>query len=267
MAQREDKALTGDVFEMDRLLRAARVRPLGGTSYDSETGLDRLPQEILMSLMERLGLDPRMTAPLRGMYRGLQRRFRVGAAVGAPFTATNGVLQGCPVSGICLNALAAVWARRVEAEAPGTTTAAYAEDKWTLASGSPAGAVMRTLQAVAVVSADFAHLTGERFNVSKTFGIGTTHSARGAVRLDGARIAMRVHGKGLGVHLSARQTKRSAVATQRIRAVPSDGVTALPYNPSGVAAAASTCAFSPNVIGRWRTRPATATPRGLYGSA
>eukprot|EP00664_Eupelagonemidae_sp_cell27_P005955 gene5955-8001_t len=135
--------------------------------------------------MERLGLDPRITAPLRGMYRGLQRRFR-----------------GCPVSVICLNALVAVWARAVEAEAPGATTAAYADDKWTLASGGPAGAVTRTLQAAADVSADFAHLTGERFNVSKPCGIGTTRSARGA---------------GLGVHLSARQTKRSAVATQRIR--------------------------------------------------
>ena len=57
--------------------------------------------------------------PLRSMYARLQRHFRVAGSCGKPFKATNGVLQGCPVSVICLNALIAVWARAVEAKVPG----------------------------------------------------------------------------------------------------------------------------------------------------
>ena len=102
---------------------------LGALSYDAEKAFDRLPQGILLKLMEKLGLDARITGPLRAMHEGLQRRFRVtGSAVGKPFEATNGILQGCPVSVICLNALLAVWARAVEDKA-GVQVSAYADDK------------------------------------------------------------------------------------------------------------------------------------------
>eukprot|EP00660_Eupelagonema_oceanica_P019356 gene19356-biopygen31077 len=97
--------------------------PFGGLPYDSEKAFDRIPQQILMTLMESLGLHQRISAPLRTMYKGLRRRFRVtGAAVGQEFSATNGILQGCPVSVICLNALIAVWAKAVESESPGVNT-------------------------------------------------------------------------------------------------------------------------------------------------
>eukprot|EP00660_Eupelagonema_oceanica_P019763 gene19763-biopygen20777 len=105
--------------------------PFGGLPYDSEKAFDRIPQQIMMTLMEKLGLHQRISAPLRAMYKGLRRRFRItGTAVGQEFSATNGILQGCPVSVICLNALIAVWAKAVEAEAPRVNTLAYADDKW-----------------------------------------------------------------------------------------------------------------------------------------
>eukprot|EP00660_Eupelagonema_oceanica_P019105 gene19105-biopygen18276 len=62
--------------------------PFGGASLDSEKAFDRMPQGILMNLMEELGLHDRIVAPLRAMYQGLRRRFRAtGAAIGEEFSA------------------------------------------------------------------------------------------------------------------------------------------------------------------------------------
>ena len=47
---------------------------------------------------------------------GLQRRFRAVGGVGKLFQATNGILQGCPLSVILLNGLASIWSRTVAAE-------------------------------------------------------------------------------------------------------------------------------------------------------
>eukprot|EP00660_Eupelagonema_oceanica_P019190 gene19190-biopygen18435 len=189
--------------------------PFGGASLDSEKAFDRIPQEILMNLMTQLGLHDRLTAPLRAMYRGLRRRFRVtGTAVGEEFSATNGILQGCPISVVCLNALIAVWAKAVEEEAPGVHTTAFADDKWMLSASKGRGAVTQALQKGADVSGEFAELTGERHNVKKTFAFGTTPDARKPIRLGG--VAVRVRPRGVGVHLSAARTAQSSTAAERV---------------------------------------------------
>ena len=49
--------------------------------------------------------------PLRaiaGMYRGLRRSFKVLGSLGEPFAATNGILQGCPLSVILSNILTTI---------------------------------------------------------------------------------------------------------------------------------------------------------------
>ena len=39
------------------------------------------------------------------MYRQIHRRFKLGRFVGEAFRSTNGILQGCPISVMLLNAL------------------------------------------------------------------------------------------------------------------------------------------------------------------
>ena len=83
-------------------------KPVFGICFDFAKCFDRIPHNILLELVERMGLAPRVLRPIRTMYRGLQRRFRVGAYVGSAFQSTNGILQGCPLSVILLNALVCV---------------------------------------------------------------------------------------------------------------------------------------------------------------
>ena len=71
-------------------------------------------------LTERQGLHPRVLQPLRGMYRELRRKFVMAGHARKEFVASNGVIQGCPLSVLLLNLLMNTWARSVKA---GTTTA------------------------------------------------------------------------------------------------------------------------------------------------
>ena len=97
-------------------------------SNDWSKCFDRVPQGIAFLLVERQGLHPGGLQPLRGMYRELRRRFVFAGHVGKKFAASNGIIQGCPLSVSLLSLLMNTWARSVKA---GTTIAmpkVYADD-------------------------------------------------------------------------------------------------------------------------------------------
>ena len=50
----------------------------------------------------------------RGMYRQLRRAFKVLGCLGEWGQATNGILQGCPLSVIFINMLTTVWKREID---------------------------------------------------------------------------------------------------------------------------------------------------------
>ena len=85
--------------------------PLHGISLDYGKCFDRIPVHIVLNLASHLGLAPNIGRPLQGMYAQLVRRFRISTHMGTPFKSTNGILHGCPLSVILLNALVNVWSR------------------------------------------------------------------------------------------------------------------------------------------------------------
>ena len=105
-------------------------------------------------------MDDRILRPLTRMYGHLRRRFKVAGSVGEEFIATNGILQGCPVSVVLVNALMSVWSRAVEAEVERSRTESYADDKQALVSSR------RAVTRVATITQEFANLTGQRINAA-----------------------------------------------------------------------------------------------------
>ena len=99
-------------------------RPLYGCCLDYSKCFDRLPQRILLRLAKELGMNELVLAPLTAMYSNLRRRFKYAGFVGEEYTTTNGILQGCPLSMVLLNALVSVWCRAVEVEAPDAAASA-----------------------------------------------------------------------------------------------------------------------------------------------
>ncbi|KAJ9457850.1 Retrovirus-related Pol polyprotein from type-1 retrotransposable element R2 [Diplonema papillatum] len=136
------------------------------TLLDESKCFDRVPQGIVLRLAEEMGLDARILRPLRAMYRGMKRRFKLPLGVGSEFEVTNGILQGCPLSVILINALLSIVLRAVSARVPEVSSESLADDATLFAS------VESELQQAVDVIAQFCALTGMRLNMTKTLAMG-----------------------------------------------------------------------------------------------
>eukprot|EP01064_Diplonema_japonicum_P018815 TRINITY_DN274_c0_g1_i12.p1 TRINITY_DN274_c0_g1~~TRINITY_DN274_c0_g1_i12.p1 ORF type:complete len:1432 (+),score=270.25 TRINITY_DN274_c0_g1_i12:1996-6291(+) len=135
--------------------------PLLGVALDFAKCFDTVPQQLVLKLMERMGMDKGILRALEGMYKGLRRRFRYATGVGEEFTTTNGILQGCPISIIMINALLAVLMRSVE-ERTGAETLSYADDAYLLAK------LAEVLQKATDSASAFCDIVGMELNTKKS---------------------------------------------------------------------------------------------------
>ncbi|KAJ9462177.1 hypothetical protein DIPPA_05567 [Diplonema papillatum] len=143
---------------------------------------DRLPHEIMFRLMEVMGLDPGVLRAMKAVYGSMQRHFKTARAVGEPFVATNGILQGCPLSVLFLNALIAVWVRAVGALTTPAQAMAYLDDIHAMSES------LRGLKAVAEVTTDFANATDGGVNAGKSFFYATNADAPGTLTVQGNKV-------------------------------------------------------------------------------
>ena len=93
-------------------------KPLFGIALDYAKCFDRVPQELTMELVGKLGLHSRILGPLSDVYGRLERRINFKLGVGQPFNVTNGILQGCPISIILINALFSVLVKKLDSKPP-----------------------------------------------------------------------------------------------------------------------------------------------------
>ena len=98
------------------LLELARLKGwrLEGLSLDYVKCFDLIPQAVVLRIARELGMDDGVLRALAAMYRQLRRAFRLAGALGAWWQATNGILQGCPLSVILINILTTVWKMEID---------------------------------------------------------------------------------------------------------------------------------------------------------
>ena len=130
-------------------------------NFDYSKCFDRLPRAILMQLVRRMGLPEKVVASMDAMYSNMSMRFRLPSGLGKPFRATNGILQGCPLSVVFLNALVAVWMRTVNSEVTGAETSGYADDTTVTAED------ISSRDKSACLTKEFCGFTGQRLNMRK----------------------------------------------------------------------------------------------------
>ena len=95
------------VVELAQVLKALLV----GAGTDYTKCFDPISQAISMALMEEPGIDKGVLRAFRGMDVQLKCMFKIKGCLAAWWAATNGVLQGCPLSIIVINALTTTWKR------------------------------------------------------------------------------------------------------------------------------------------------------------
>eukprot|EP00973_Karenia_brevis_P076387 10611368-Karenia_brevis.AAC.1 len=83
----------------------------------------------------------------------------MGVCIGQAFRSTNGVLQGCPLSVILLNAMVSVWANAVQHRVPGSQAEVFADNTQALTPSR------RSVSLVAGVTDAFAISTGQSLSI------------------------------------------------------------------------------------------------------
>ena len=98
------------------LLELCRLRgwAVAGMSIDYVKCFDLIPQAVMLALALELGMDPGTCRALEAMYKQLRRAFKVAGALGLWLQATNGILQGSPLSVILVNVLTTIWKWEVD---------------------------------------------------------------------------------------------------------------------------------------------------------
>ena len=101
---------------LQALLELARAtgRSMSGAGLDYKKCFDLVPQRIALRLAQEFGMALGTLRAARGMYRQLRRAFKVLGCLGDWGQATNGILQGCPLSVIFINMLTTVWKKEVD---------------------------------------------------------------------------------------------------------------------------------------------------------
>ena len=106
-------------------LQASRRRPLWLASFDIEKCFDMLPWWALFRILPLIGIRPTIVQAFTSFYKHLRRRFRYGQIDGAPWSATNGLAQGCPASPDLLNILFEPFHRWARSAGLGVPTVAF----------------------------------------------------------------------------------------------------------------------------------------------
>ena len=114
-------------LSFDLLERFSRTKSFAGIQFDFAKCFDSIPYTVIWDVLIYHGCDPRLVALLRDLYHHIQRRFRYAGCVGAPWQATNGLLQGDPLSVVVLNCVLCPLLRRLQ-EIPDLSSYAFADD-------------------------------------------------------------------------------------------------------------------------------------------
>ena len=81
---------------------------MAGVSTDYVKCFNLIPQAVVLAVALELGMDPGTCCALGAMYKQLRRAFKIAGALGCWWWATNGILQGCPLSVIPVNVLTTI---------------------------------------------------------------------------------------------------------------------------------------------------------------
>ncbi|KAJ9438072.1 Retrovirus-related Pol polyprotein from type-1 retrotransposable element R2 [Diplonema papillatum] len=227
--------------------------PLYGVALDFRKCFDMVPREVVLRLAEDLGLHGRVLKPLRAIYSLLARRFKLPLGVGREFSVTNGILQGCPVSVILINALLSVVMKAVKKEAEGVSPKSYADDATLLSRLSEAA-----LQKGVDIVDEFCTLTGMQLNLEKTIAFSTRQRHQSTLRLRSGNALLRFSKSVtcLGALVSTAKNRKERSDSKRVEraAALAEGLRHAPFRyekrvrivqSNVLPAALSGCSFAP----------------------
>ena len=109
-------------------LAEADGKRAGGLSYDLKKAFDTVPIQLALQIMRQRGADNSVLRAMEAFYRQRPKFFRVDGRCSEAFKASNGLLQGCPLSMLVLTSLATTWIEAWQVRTPEVTPRNFADD-------------------------------------------------------------------------------------------------------------------------------------------
>ena len=244
------------------LLELCRLRgwAVAGMSIDYVKCFGVIPQAVVLALALELGMDPGTCRALGTMYKQLRRAFKIAGAFGLWWHATNGILQGCPLSVILVNVLTTIWKWEVDSlrrqvcaqtaalppalhedaaddmelgallplkdAGPGYAalgSPGYADDSQAVALGTAA------LQDAVPATEEWLRITGQDVRVDKSFSWAEGEQGAPAVLLRGVPIPLPIAFRQLGVDIAIGGSKATGPVLSRRLEVGRSALRRLPH--------------------------------------
>ena len=92
-------------LSFDLLSRYQQCGCFAGLQFDFAKCFDSIPYSVIWSSLRHYGCDPTFVTLLAHLYKNISRCFRYAGCIGSFWFATNGLLQGDPLSVVILNCI------------------------------------------------------------------------------------------------------------------------------------------------------------------
>ena len=153
-------------------LEVTSAAHVAGLSFDLSKAFDRVPRELLGKILAKMSMPGCVFRPYMYMLRNATRRYKLGASLDASQPLYGGILQGCPLAMLSMNAICNIWLRSLEATIP-CFPRSYVDDvSVTVMEDSPE-ALINACRDVYSCSTKFVNATGGKINAKKCFTFGS----------------------------------------------------------------------------------------------
>ena len=114
-------------LSFDLLHRYQTYGAFAGIQFDFAKCFDSIPYTVIWDTLQYHGCDPKLICLLQHLYTHMNRCFRYAGCIGSFWYATNGLLQGDPLSVVILNCVLCPLLRQLSSLS-GLTVYAFADD-------------------------------------------------------------------------------------------------------------------------------------------
>ena len=181
--------------------------PLVGYSTDVVKAFNVLPRSPVFEVSEWLGLPPTLTTPWKAFLNGLERRFLIRQAVGAPIRSTCGFPEGCALSTVGMSIVCLCFHAYVEVFTSAVVPHSYVDNLSCCASST--GQLASGIN----VSRTFFDMWQLEVDVGKTYVWAVQPTQRAVLRSLGLPVL--THARELGGFLSFCRSTNNAALVQR----------------------------------------------------
>ena len=128
---------------------------VAGLSFDLSRAFDRVPRELLGKILGRMSMPTCVLAPYMGMLRHATRRYKIGVCLDLEQQIWGGILQGCPLSILAMNAVVNIWLLATSSAVPCCFLRSYVDDVSVTASAEDADSLRATVKVAYTVADRF----------------------------------------------------------------------------------------------------------------